>query len=1156
MEFKNTFSKGIMNKDIDERLIPKGTYRHAENINISAFNDDSGGAIIPSVSTVLIKDYNLNNAVCIGSEKDESNDIIYYFITSDTRDMVIEYSEANGSSVVLEDTKGRLLNFNTSNLINGINIIHTEQLKYKQLSWTDGLNPPRKVYIETAKTYGLDGFDKYDILVVKRPPFREPSVSLYNDTSIEKNKIQNKSLLFAYRYIYEGYENSSISFYSKVIHVTSDTDINHVYNTVKIDVQTGDSRVLGIDILYKELYSNTVYIIDTITKLTDGVLDNSIYTCSFSKDKIYPSVSNNDVVLMYNNVPKLALHQDYIGDRLMYFNYSESYDTVIPDYTLSPIYYGWNASYADLPKTYVGSDVVIDFSGKSFIKDNIIRYEFAFNDIGGEFGDTTIVDYVVLGTYVDITTLHVDMKPVLEAMFLEKGVEVTVDLSGTDIHLVININNPIITSWQKGREGVMIFPPSELSYKSDYTNKFSLVYYDEFNRSGGVVSKLDNSLKFNDIKLGRIGNEIGKVSMSINHLAPDWAVKYKIVRNNNSYKYDISKSTTLYWFSDTWLNIDISGYYLAIYNDDIDKYKLDGILDYRFQYDNITKSIVTPPSDLRFRIDEIGVKSNMLPDIDDGADGEMGVTILRLTKLGTGQNDLLGEVSASAGIEKRYRNSYFYITNEDTSPNAIFYEIPETYDILNNEHQGNISNQNSSLLLPAVIQPNDGDIYFYDYKLEKYKYNDSFFGDKFENISSVRANAEIIENIENDRFASFTYSEPFTETTSYNGLSTFNLTLINYRDLDKAHGSIQLGEGRYGDIFIAQEHKLSTILFGRDMLSNSDGSGNIVSTTKLLGQQMYIPYDNGISTNPESFVRYDNFMIMTDVNRGEVIMIQGNKVSKISSIGMDFYFRNKMRSNSNSYYKGGFNPVTGEYLLTIDSDTVAFNIMNKGWSTFYSFIPDNYSNLNGYMYTFNNGVMYRHSDTSVYNTFYGTLYPSKIELIFNDTPSDIKIFKTLNIEGDTAWEVTHSTNITNGIIHKNEFVEKESEWYAYIRKNEDSLDTSSFSTQGIGNIVSILGNIFSFDSVSEFVNNGDSLSYYLNGVLYNIGTIISHTNNTITVDNISNTPVVGYFSLLNKNNRIEGSFSRGYYLNVGMELLTDSKYELYAVNTDTAKSFQ
>ena len=44
-EIKNYFVKGRMNKDLDERLIPKGEYREAQNVQISNSEDSDVGAV-------------------------------------------------------------------------------------------------------------------------------------------------------------------------------------------------------------------------------------------------------------------------------------------------------------------------------------------------------------------------------------------------------------------------------------------------------------------------------------------------------------------------------------------------------------------------------------------------------------------------------------------------------------------------------------------------------------------------------------------------------------------------------------------------------------------------------------------------------------------------------------------------------------------------------------------------------------------------------------------------------------------------------------------------------------------------------------------------------------------------------------------------------
>ena len=44
-EIEKTFLQGKMNKDLDERLIPNGQYRHAENIEVTIFEGSDVGTV-------------------------------------------------------------------------------------------------------------------------------------------------------------------------------------------------------------------------------------------------------------------------------------------------------------------------------------------------------------------------------------------------------------------------------------------------------------------------------------------------------------------------------------------------------------------------------------------------------------------------------------------------------------------------------------------------------------------------------------------------------------------------------------------------------------------------------------------------------------------------------------------------------------------------------------------------------------------------------------------------------------------------------------------------------------------------------------------------------------------------------------------------------
>ena len=58
-EIKNSFLRSKMNKDLDDRLIPNGEYRDAQNISVGKSEDDDIGALETVLGNSLSTDFDL-----------------------------------------------------------------------------------------------------------------------------------------------------------------------------------------------------------------------------------------------------------------------------------------------------------------------------------------------------------------------------------------------------------------------------------------------------------------------------------------------------------------------------------------------------------------------------------------------------------------------------------------------------------------------------------------------------------------------------------------------------------------------------------------------------------------------------------------------------------------------------------------------------------------------------------------------------------------------------------------------------------------------------------------------------------------------------------------------------------------------------------------
>lgn len=237
--------------------------------------------------------------------------------------------------------------------------------------------------------------------------------------------------------------------------------------------------------------------------------------------------------------------------------------------------------------------------------------------------------------------------------------------------------------------------------------------------------------------------------------------------------------------------------------------------------------------------------------------------------------------------------------------------------------------------------------------------------------------------------------------------------------------------------------------------------------------------------------------------------------------------------------------------------TLTYSEKNKGWTSFFDFYPEAMCNINNRFFSIKNGQLYLHNDkdNSVRNNFYGEQFNSKITTVFNEAAGDDKIFKNLVLEGTHPWATSIKTNYTNSTLESTEFNQKESKFFAFLRKNEDVNDLNGFSAQGIGVLQSSSGTAITFAVVPESVSVGDNL-YQINGSANElIGTITDNANGVLTVGAIINTPVNGYFCFAKKDSRIEGSEIRGYFMEVTLENSDTDAVELFAINTNAVKSF-
>lgn len=244
--------------------------------------------------------------------------------------------------------------------------------------------------------------------------------------------------------------------------------------------------------------------------------------------------------------------------------------------------------------------------------------------------------------------------------------------------------------------------------------------------------------------------------------------------------------------------------------------------------------------------------------------------------------------------------------------------------------------------------------------------------------------------------------------------------------------------------------------------------------------------------------------------------------------------------------------------------TLTYSPMLEGWTSFHSYYPEWMTNMNNFLYTFKSGELWKHNTNTTRNSWYGALSDaSKITVVFNDSPSESKMFKTLACETDSPWKATITTDLNTGVMEASYFELKEGDYFTYIRRNPGTIDLKAMSTQGIGSASAVTlisaGNYridFAFN-IGSTISIGDTIYIGSGGGLTISGVVTSHNETSVTINMVvgGTVPVAGNFIVFVKNAVAESYGARGYFMTVLLENTSSTAVELFAISSQVFKSY-
>lgn len=584
--------EGKMDLDNAPSKVLPSDYVDAWNITRDAQGSGQDKIVTPIKGNRLIN-YSLPSGVnkVIGSKEDLLRNRIYFFVwNSNGFHSILYYDGILDTVVHLLESKTDCLNwedillFNPSYKINHIDIIYRDEGDL--LFFTDG----QEDNVFCLDVAFISGFTtatiKREYIQAAKQTSQIPPFCFYeDDATITVNTLKKSLFKFKTRNVFNDLTKSITSSQSVLpLPINQDLANDPASKNAKISIAvlTGDKNVRKIEVLACNTVANTYsdyYLIETIDKDELGLGDNEVYVFAFYNNKAYNNIDVKESILLQSYVPQSAFTQASAnGNTIEYANYVEGYDLnkVWNNGAGSANSYFANNGTITIRNTLEYSAVNCYQSGNSGYGTGNITIVFfgAIYKAGTTFLMSTSTGSAF--TYTSVADLSASaFRAFVQAQAVIDGFTVVSSTGYGGQVLVISKANVYFDYFNLTTDISSISPDNYKGTLSvfDWWSRFQfgIVYYDEKDRTNGVVYPTTSSIQTSGYEIEYNGlfspsyEKMQKVLCTLWNKPPSWASYYHIVRTK-----DLAKSFFVQWISDITLKevgasaVDNSYVYIGI----------------------------------------------------------------------------------------------------------------------------------------------------------------------------------------------------------------------------------------------------------------------------------------------------------------------------------------------------------------------------------------------------------------------------------------------------------------------------------------------------------------------------------------------------------------------------------------------------------------
>jgi hypothetical protein len=511
---QDLFFYGGINTDDEERLIPEGDYRSANNARGGNAGDSNNGAITSMAGNLLYENDELAagiNTVIGSCPWVEDNSIVFFVHNSDLDHSIWKYNiSTQDFTLILQDG---ILNFKVTSKV------YDAKVANRLLFWTDGyfnsyiidaegywdFNPPRMLNIDSAIA-GYPSITEQVLDVIKYPPpYAAATIEYGTDPNIFSNKLYGQLYQFMTQWVYENDEESVWSPISELpIPVEQEFISGRNYldslaeNIITLEVPTGSFLVKKLRVAVRSGNIGQFGMFTELDKALEGISDDTTYEVVFNGLNAIIPITLAEGLRNYDRVPQVSGFMELLPTKqLCYGNFVEGYDPIEIDLDGARVLHEIRNATAQSGiifydvKNQFGVIQEVDFDSVfttfPYQEGDIISFQFQ-NDPTISAGTFFNINLVITAADVAAGTLA-NLGDDLVTALTSAGYPCAISLLTGNIEPT---GAPNATVWlqamgQRQSQTLILTKPYQ-SLKKGATHEFGIQYYDRGMRSGGVLT--------------------------------------------------------------------------------------------------------------------------------------------------------------------------------------------------------------------------------------------------------------------------------------------------------------------------------------------------------------------------------------------------------------------------------------------------------------------------------------------------------------------------------------------------------------------------------------------------------------------------------------------------------------------------------------------